>query len=128
MKKQYRKKATQRVLAVQLNLETDGFTYEKWGSTQVCKQGDWLVENNGETYTIDQQTFADTYRESEPGFYEKTSTVWAEVASEAGVVKTKEGSTEYEAGDYLVCNDETGEDRYAVSRSRFESMYEVVSD
>lgn len=115
-------------MAVQLNLETRGFTYEKWGGTQVCKPGDWLVDNNGEIYTIDRQSFADTYESVGAGRYVKTATVWAETAQADGAVETKEGATSYRAGDYLVSNDEAGEDPYAVSREKFEAMYEPVAD
>ena len=38
--RRYIKKADQFVIAVQLNLDTDGFTYDKWGSVQKCKKGD----------------------------------------------------------------------------------------
>ena len=114
------------MVAVQLYLDTDGFTYQKWGGTQVCKPGDWLVNNNGDTYTVDQQTFAKTYEEVDPGTYAKTGTVWAVTAREAGVVATKEGLTKYQAGDYLVSNHEVGHDSYAVSRGKFLSAYEPV--
>ena len=50
--------------------------------------------------------------------------VWAFVAPEAGYVQTKEGKTQYRAGDYLVFNDEQGGDGYAVAADKFESMYE----
>lgn len=50
------------VVAVPLELETDGFTYEKWGSVQRCKAGDWVVNNGGDIYTVDRQTFERTYR------------------------------------------------------------------
>lgn len=112
------------MVAVQLDLETPGFTYEKWGSTQTCKPGDWLVDNEGDVYTVDRETFEQTYRKRSPGVYVKTGEVWAEVADEAGVIETKEGSTRYEAGDYLVFNDEQGRDGYAVTAEKFESMYE----
>ena len=42
-RREYRKKTASTVVAVQLDLETDGFTYDKWGGTQTCKQGDWVV-------------------------------------------------------------------------------------
>ena len=83
-RRQYRKKATSFVVAVPLDLETEGFTYEKWGGTQACKRGDWLVENDGDVYTVDRETFARTYRKVSLGVYEKTTSVWAEVAEEAG--------------------------------------------
>jgi hypothetical protein len=50
--------------------------------------------------------------------------VWAEVVATAGVVRTKEGSTSYEAGDYLVFNEPEGGDVYAVAKAVFERMYE----
>lgn len=62
-KKRYRKKPTEKVVVVQLDLETTGFTYRKWGGQHVCKPGDRLANNHGDIYTIDQQTFADTYKE-----------------------------------------------------------------
>jgi hypothetical protein len=123
-RRKYVKRATEFVIAVQLDLDTDGLRYQKWGSTQVCKRGDWLVNNNGDTYTVDQETFARTYRATGPGTYVKTAPVWAEVARTAGEVRTKEGATHYEAGDYLVYNEPDGGDAYAVSKDAFERMYE----
>lgn len=123
-RQQYVKRASQSVIAVQIDLETTGFTYEKWGATQSCKPGDWLVNNGGDIYTIDRDTFARTYRQTGPGTFVKVTPVWAEVASEAGVVRTKEGSTQYQSGDYLVYNHPDGSDAYAVSRAEFERMYE----
>lgn len=127
-KLKYRKKPTEAIVAVQLDLDTDGFTYQKWGGTQVCRKGDWLVNNNGSIYTINRETFDTTYTEISPGMYQKDVTVWAEVAKASGVIKTRSGTTDYSAGDYLVYNDETGEDAYAVSRGKFEAMYEAVKD
>lgn len=123
-RQEYVKRATQPVTAVQLDLQTDGFTYEKWGATQTCKPGDWLVNNGGDIYTINRETFARTYRQTGPGTYVKVTPVWAEVATEPGLVHTKEGSTHYERGDYLVYNEPDGGDAYAVSRLAFERMYD----
>lgn len=125
-RQQYIKRASQLIVAVQLDLKTDGFTYEKWGSTQRCKPGDWLVNNNGDTYTVDRETFARTYKPMGPGTYAKVTTVWAEVAQEAGEVPTKEGATRFEPGDYIVYNESHGGDAYAVSKAAFEQMYEAV--
>jgi hypothetical protein len=124
-RRQYRRRPDQFVLAVQLDLDTPGFTYDKWGGEQRCKQGDWLVDNDGDVYTVDQDTFRRTYREVERGRWVKTTPVWAEVAEQAGSVKTKEGSTRYAAGDYLVFNEADGGDPYAVSRAKFEALYEL---
>jgi hypothetical protein len=120
----YVKRANQSVVAVQLALDGAGFTYEKWGGTQTCKAGDWLVNNDGDVYTVDAQTFARTYERVGDGKYVKVTPVWAEVARESGQVQTKEGTTEYAAGDYLVFNEENGGDPYAVTARRFEEMYE----
>lgn len=124
--RQYRKKAGNEVVAVRLDLDTDGFTYEKWGGTQQCKAGDWIVDNKGDTYTVDADTFADTYREVRPGVYLKAAAIWATKASQAGSILTKEGSTRYEAGDYVVYNDKDGQDGYAISKDKFDELYELL--
>ena len=123
-RRKYIKRKTQFVTAVQLDLETDGFTYRKWGGTQRCKRGDWLVNNNGDVYTVDGGTFERTYQSTGPGTYVKTTPIWAELAGSAGEVRTKEGATHYDKGDYLVYNQSDGGDAYAVTRQEFERMYE----
>lgn len=125
-RRKYSKKSGLYITAVQLNLETDGFSYQKWGSEQRCKRGDWVVNNGGDTYTIAADAFAKTYKLISPGVYEKDAVVWAEVAELSGKVLTKEGETAYEAGDYLVANNEDGSDAYAISKETFEEMYEPV--
>jgi hypothetical protein len=123
-RRKYTKRATEFVTAVQVDLDIESFTYRKWGSTQRCKPGDWLVDNNGEVYTVDGESFARTYRSTGPGVYVKTTAVWAEIASSDGAVPTKEGLTSYKTGDYLVANEPDGGDPYAVAREVFERMYE----
>ena len=120
----YVKRGDQTVLAIQLAMDTPGFSYQKWGATQKCQAGDWIVDNAGDVYTVNRESFASTYRRIAPGSYLKTAPVWAEVAAEAGKVRTKEGTTHYRAGDYLVFNEESGGDPYAVSADRFAEMYE----
>jgi hypothetical protein len=127
-RRQYRKKPTSTISAVRLALETEGFTYRKWGGEQHCKAGDWVVDNGSDCYTIDAGTFARTYRQVGPGTFVKVQPVWAQVAESAGRVTTKEGSTAYRAGDYLVSNDVDGSDSYAVDKASFESLYEPHSD
>lgn len=123
-RRRYRKKADQFVVAVRLDLDSAGFTYRKWGSEQRCKPGDWLVDNNGDIYTVDGAVFARTYRSVGPGTYVKTTPIWAEKADQPGSVATKEGRSFYNAGDYLVSNNEDGTDAYCISAAKFESMYE----
>lgn len=125
-RKRYVKRETEFIVAVRLDLDTEGFDYRKWGEVQRCKAGDWLVNNGGDTYTVEHEAFERTYRAIAPGRYLKTTPVWAEIASSSGVVRTKEGTTHYEAGDYLVWNDEGDSDTYAVSKKDFERMYQPV--
>ena len=125
-RRQFVKRAGNEVVAVQLALETEGFTYRKWGDLQTCKPGDWIVQNNGEVYTVDRDTFAHTYREESPGRYRKVSPVWAERMEQAGSIATKEGVTHYPAGAYLVFNDAEGTDAYAINAAAFEAMYEPL--
>jgi hypothetical protein len=124
-RRRYRKKANQFVVAIQLNLETEGFIYKKWGADQRCKTGDWIVDNGGDVYSVDKEVFEKTYRKLKPGIYVKTTPIWAEKAKQAGSVATKEGESHYIAGDYLVSNNEDGTDAYCISADKFESMYEL---
>jgi len=126
MRNKYIKTPSQFVVAVQVALNTEGFSYQKWGSVQQCRPNDWLVQNGDDIYTIDKDTFASTYRKVEEGKYVKTVPVWAEVATESGTVATTSGTTAYNAGDYLVCNKEDGGDAYAMSSEKFEAMYELA--
>ena len=127
-RRKYKKKPTSFVTAVQLDLDTEGFIYHKWGGKQVCKRGDWLVDNAGDKYTVAQETFAKTYERISPGVYAKSAPVWAEVADKAGKIKTKEGESSYKAGDYLVSNNEDGTDAYATKAEKFESMYDLAEE
>lgn len=125
-RRKYKKRQQQVVHAVRLDLDTDGFTYRKWGGIQRCRRGDWLVDNDGDVYTVNSDSFAKTYRHVGQGAYEKFAPVWATQADADGTVGTKEGTTDYQAGDYLVSNDEDGSDAWAVNRVKFEAMYEPV--
>jgi hypothetical protein len=127
-RRRYRPRPDKLVIAVPLRLDTDGFTYRKWSSEQRCKQGDWIVDNGGDFYTVDAEVFARTYQQASPGVYRKVTPVWAEVAQEAGQVVTKEGMTRYEKGDYLVFNREDGTDAYATRAEKFEASYELDDD
>ncbi len=120
----YSKRPDQAVTAVQLELETAGFSYHKWGAEQRCKQGDWLVNNRGDIYTVDADTFSQTYQQVSVGRYVKTTPVWAEQADSTGGIKTKEGESRYKPGDYLVYNNEDGSDGYCMSAESFLSMYQ----
>jgi hypothetical protein len=120
----YRKKSDRFVIAIQFDLDSAGFTYRKWGAEQLCKPGDWLVDNEGDIYTVDRDVFAKTYRQVRPGNFVKTTPVWAEIAATSGIIDTKEGSSHYQKGDYLVYNNQDGTDGYCVNADKFESMYE----
>jgi len=119
----YVKRRSQAVAAVQLKVDTKGFTYKKWGSVQRCQARDWIVDNDGDVYTVNRVSFRRTYRQVGPGMYVKKTPVWAEVAAAAGRIKTKEGFTGYKRGDYLVFNHKNGADGYAVSAKKFKRMY-----
>ena len=125
IRRRYRKRSDQFVVAVQLDLDTDGFTYTKWGAEQRCKPDDWIVDNDGDVYSVDREVFAKTYRKVNPGIYVKTTPIWAEVATQPGSVVTMEGEFHYQSGDYLVYNNKDGTDAYCISAAKFESMYEL---
>lgn len=122
-RRRYIRRPDRPVAAVCLTLDTEGLIYWKWGSEQRGKPGDWIVDNDGDVYTVDGDVFARTYKRTGVGAYVKTTPVWAERASQSGSVKTKEGSTTYEAGDYLVSNNSDGSDKYAMAAGKFEDLY-----
>ena len=124
LRRKYIKRSGTPVIAVQLNFDTDGFTYRKWGGIQTCKPGDWIVNNGGDVYTVDRETFERTYRADGLGTFRKVTPVWAEVAERDGVIRTREGVTHYKVGAYVVFNDAEGKDGYAVDRESFEKMYQ----
>jgi hypothetical protein len=109
-------------------LDTDGVVYRKWGGEQRAKAGDWIVDNDGDIYTVDADVFSRTYRPTGPGTFVKTTPVWAGRATHAGSVKTKEGSTDYQAGDYLVSNSDDGSDEYAIDAAKFGNLYVLDGD
>jgi hypothetical protein len=113
------------VVAVRLTLDIDGLVYRKWGAEQRAKAGDWLVDNDGDLYTVDADVFARTYRPAGtcPGTYVKTTAIWATRAQKRGSVRTKEGVTHYQPGDYIVSNSEDQSDEYAMSAEKFERLY-----
>lgn len=113
------------VIAVQLDLDTDGFTYRKWGGVQSAAARDWLVDNDGDIYTVERETFERTYRRLAPGVFVKDKPVWARQAKEKGSIETREGTTDYEAGDMIVFNDPDEHDGYAMTAAKFGSLYEL---
>jgi hypothetical protein len=127
MRQKYVRRPDRPVVAVQLSVETDGLVYTKWGGQQRAKQGDWLVDNDGDVYTVEEDVFARTYRAVDrvknPGAYVKTTPVWAVEATTPGSVKTKEGESRYESGDFIVSNDPDGADSYAIARDKFHALY-----
>src|SRR5262249_59090970 len=125
MRRRFVRRPDRPVVAVQMALDTDGLVYRKWGGEQRAKPGDWIVDNDGDVYSVDADVFARTYRRTGPGTYVKSTPVWAEKADRAGTVKTKEGTTSYQPGDDIVSHDADGTDAYAVTAATFESLYQA---
>jgi len=124
-RRKYSRRPDRPVTAVRLALDTDGLVYRKWGGEQRAKPGDWIVDNEGDVYSVDADVFARTYRQTGRGTYVKTTPIWAERAESAGTIKTKEGTTDYKPGDYLVSNSSDGSDEYAMTAETFEALYAV---
>ena len=128
MRQRFMRKPDQAVTAVRLDLTFDAFNYRKWGGAQRALPGDWLVDNDGDVYTVAADSFARTYRAVGPGRWVKTTPVWAEKATRAGSIATQEGRTQYQAGDWLVSNAQDGSDAYAVGGDTFARLYELSPD
>lgn len=123
--KKYKRKSPRPVVAIRINLDTPGLLYQKWGGEQLGKQGDWLVQNGKEVYTIDSESFSKTYKRVSQGLYIKKAPVWAYRAARAGKIQTKEGYSQYKKGDWIVANDSHFVDQYPLSDRKFRSLYEV---
>jgi hypothetical protein len=120
----YRQRAGSQVTAIQLNLDLEAFRFHKWGGIQTAKQGDWLVERDGQAHTVDADSFTRTYRQIGPATYVKHSIVWAKTAQRDGSIPTREGTTHYRQGDVLAWNDPEGKDGYAMTKEKFDSLYQ----
>ena len=122
-RRRYVRRPNRTVTAVRLPKDCDGLVYRKWGGKQRAKPGDWIVDNDGDVYTVDARVFARTYRKVANGAYVKTTPVWAQRATTSGSVRTKEGATRYRRGDYLVSNSRDGSDAYAMTSKKFDELY-----
>jgi hypothetical protein len=122
--RRYIKKHTQVVEAMPLAIDGATLKYEKWGGQQQAQEGDWLVNNSGEFYTVEKNSFANTYQKIFGNRYRKVAPVWAEVADKDGEIVTKEGLTHYQSGDVIVCNNENKVDCYAIAKDVFVQTYQ----
>lgn len=123
----YKRKPGNEVQAIQL-MESAVLNYSAWGGDQQALGGDWLVRRkDGETYTVEQKSFAATYAETVPrsGWYDKHAPVWAEVATTADLMPTKEGSSSYAPGFYLCYNSADHTDGWCMPTAKFEALYEL---
>lgn len=127
MRLRYVRRSDRPVMAVRLARDGEGLVYRKWRDEQRAKPGDWIVDSDGDIYTVDAEVFARTYRRVAPDIYVKITPIWAERAQTGGSVNTKEGRSHYDPGDYLVSNEPDGSDAYAMTAQKFESLY-VLAD
>jgi len=62
-----RSESTVVAIPIALSANPDGkrgvklFIYHQWDDNQMCKSGDWLVHNGDDVYTVDRETFEQTY-------------------------------------------------------------------
>ena len=59
-RRKYKKKVTSFVTAIQLDLGTEGFVHLKWDRRQACNRGDWLIDSNGDEYTVSPESYSRT--------------------------------------------------------------------
>lgn len=123
--KKYRKKSEQFVEAMQLALPDCRIQYQKWGGAQQAQEGDWLVKNGDEYYTVESTSFSHTYEKMSGNQYKKVGKVWAEIAEQDGEMPTKEGKTQYKKGDMCVYNQADKTDGYATTAQVFHDNYEL---
>lgn len=111
--------------AIPLDLDDLVFTFNKWGAVNKAKTNDLLVRKNGESYIIDRISFEDTCEpvSHSPDRYVKTSPILARQMNEDGIILTKEGRTNYTAGQFLCYNRPDLTDGWAQKASNIENNY-----
>jgi hypothetical protein len=116
------------VTAIQIDFDKVSFTYHKWGSDQKATSGDWIVNTNGDIFTVPREIFARSYKMIGHGQYLQTGDVWVRHTIEPGFLKTNNGKVNYKAGDYLVFNDPEGNHGIVVKPNIFTEFYLPISD
>ena len=81
-----------------------------------------------EQMLVSASSFSHSYEPDGPGLYRKVAPVWAFVADTDGVVPSEEGSTRYEAGDYVVFQSPEHELGWAMGPDEFTRTYEPAED
>lgn len=94
------------------------------GSTMQAQPGDWLVQSEGDTWSVEDGIFRVTYEHLRDDLYRKVTPVLAVELPAAGTVLSREGMVEAEQGDLLVCN-VTGE-CWSMPKEKFFQRYAVV--
>lgn len=125
----YKRRPGNEVQAIQLPQLAHSMIYIAWGAEQSANTGDWLIRSTaGEVWTVEKKSFEHTYCPviNRPGWFDKFAPVWAKRATEAGVVKTKEGESAYAAGDYICYSGGNTTDVWPLAQSAFEMRYEPV--
>ena len=143
----YRKSATVRALQISTTLEaalrdlqdlvgidlsssleiTSDLGYRKWGGDQSASVGDFLVLNpaaGNDLYTCEKTVMLSTYEEVTPNEFLKTASIEAREATSSGEIRTLEGFSKFQPGDFIVTN--PGGDQYVISARNFHEMYDPL--
>ncbi|MGQ7787939.1 PGDYG domain-containing protein [Nesterenkonia sp. K-15-9-6] len=96
------------------------------GAVMEAKPGDWIVDDDGQQWSVDAEVFAETYEAVSEGRYRKTGEVRARQIAQPTSLETLEGSDQLDAGDWVVQN-ASGE-CWGVSDARFRRRYQVLHD
>lgn len=126
--KQYERRPDGLIIAIQirLDLEAGGIAYRKWDSEQWGKRGDWLINDDGDTYTVSAENFANDYELSESGLYRNTAKVWAEEATGSGFVEIRGGTAPFVEGNMLVFSDPDRKEGQVFFYNKFNRLYRPV--
>lgn len=126
--RRYKRKGNEVVIAIQLDLDTEGFSYQKQGAERRCNAQDWLLSDRSGTYAVDDSTFARAFEEIGVGQYTMVGIVRAKVSDSAGHIRVGQRKVPHEPGDYLVWDESTQSIGYAVPKDWFEASYVLAPE
>ena len=101
---------------------TDTFQWQSTdGNNLVGEKGDYLIESDGNRWTVQPEIFEKTYSENSDGTFTKTAQVIAVKVNAALTINTLEGESVVHEGDYLLCGESA--DVWSIDSTNFVKKY-----
>lgn len=94
------------------------------GNQATAKRGDWLLNSGQDEWTVNHEVFIATYKELEPGKYQKTARVFARELDREITTETEEGIASGKPGEMILAGPLGTV--WIQSKQQFTSRYEPI--